>query len=561
MPTGEGVIRRVGAIVVVGLLSFGCGSGSKSSSSPGSKANLAPEQVLRINSFYQPPNFDPGQSPGPYGPNALIRQYTESLLRLRPDGKDVSSAAAESFNVSADQLTYTFRLRRDGRYNDNQPVKAPDFVFGWRRLLDPRLAAPLGSTLFAPFVKGGQEAVNMDAKAAGPTIEGALDQLGLAAPDDSTFVVTLARPAPEFKYVAALPAGAPVRKDVVDKFGSDTWSTKPESLITNGPFRLSAASPGQSVTLVQNPYYRSRPTITKILAIQLSGQDVGAAWTKYLNGEQDISNGPPEASYDSALKDPTLSKEVLKYPEPSTSYVEFNTTKPPFDNAQVRQAFAMALDRNALTRLGGAVSSKAIATLVPDGVPGTNPALSSIQAFDPVKAKALLDSSGVSKDRLNGLRLLVPGYYSQTGQFIQDQFKRNLGVNLSIDLNEDPTSLVTQGNYDVYVGGYYQASYPDPTPFYDLFLPGNPGNEPKWTNADYERLVRQADATPGMQDRLGLFRQAEEVLLRDAPIVPYAQTVRYFWIKPWVKGVNSSPFDDADLPGGLDIASIYIVKH
>ena len=552
------LVRWTALVVACGLIAA-CSSTTKGSS-PSAKGP-ASEQVLRINTFYQPPNFDPGQSPGPYGPNALIRQYSESLLRLRPDAKDVVPAAAESYDVSSDQLTYTFHLRKEGRYNDNQPVKAADFAFAWRRLADPRLAAPLGSTLFAPFLKGGQEAVALDAKKDADKIDVALDALGLQAPDDNTFVVTLARPAPEFKFVATVPAGGPVRKDVVDRFGSDSWGTKPDTLITNGPFKVSEARPGQSVTLVQNPYFRDKPTITRIDAIQLSGQDVGAAWTKYLNGEQDISNGPPEASYQSALNDPTLSKEVIKYPEPSMSYIEFNTTKPPFDNLKVRQAFSQALDRNALARLGGAVSSKPSATLIPEGVPGANADLSSIQSFDPTRAKATLDSAGVSKDQLSGLKLLVPGYYSQTGQFIQDQFKQNLGVNLSIDLNEDPTAVVAKGDYNVYVGGYHQASIPDPTAFYDQFLPGNPGNEPKWTNPEYERLVRQAESSPRLQARLPLYKQAEEILLRDAPIMPYAQTVRYFWIKPWVKGVRSSPFDDADLPGGLDIWSISIAKH
>lgn len=523
--------------------------------------DLAPDQTLRINTFFQPPNFDPGQSPGPFGPTALIRQYSESLLRLRTDAKDVVGAAAESFDVSSDGLVYTFHLRRDRKYNDGQPVKAQDFVFGWRRLVDPRLAAPLGSTLFAPFIKGGPEAAALDAKKDGDKVDAALDGLGLRAPDDNTFQVILSAAAPDFKYVASIPAGAPIRKDIVDKYGVDTWGKKPDTLVTNGPFRVSEATPGQSVTLVQNPNYPTKPTIQKIVAVQLSGQDVGPAWTKYLNGELDISNGPPEASYSAALTDPRLSKEMISYPEPSISYLEFNTTKPPFDNTKVRQAFSQALDRDAFAKLGGAVSSKPLATLIPEGVPGYRADAGSPQRFDATRAKATLESSGVSKDQLSGLHLLIPPYYAQSAQFVQDQFQRNLGVSLTIDSVQDNTALVKQGKYDVYLGGYYQASFPDPRGFYDQFLRGDAGNDPKWSNADYERLVRQADTTPDVDKRLPLYQQAEQVLLQDAPIVPYSQTIRYFWIKPWLKGVKSAPFDDASFPGGLDIWSVRILKH
>lgn len=559
-------VRSIVVAMSLALVGAACSSGGTSSNgATGSTAvaetALAPDQTLRINTFFQPPNFDPGQSPGPFGPNALIRQYTEPLLRLRPDGKDVVPAAVERFDVSSDGLTYTFHLRRDGRYNDGQPVKAQDFVFGWRRLVDPRLAAPLGSTLFAPFIKGGADASALDAKKDADKIDPALDELGLRAPEDNTFVVTLAAPAPEFKYVATIPAGAPVRKDVVDRYGSETWGTKTDTLVTNGPFRVSEAAPGQSVTLVPNGNYRTNPTIQKIVAVQLSGQNVGTAWTKYLNNELDISNGPPEASYAAALKDPNLSKEVISYPEPSISFLEFNTTKPPFDNVKVRQAFSQALDREAFAKLGGTVSSKPLASLIPEGVPGYRADAPSPQKFDASKAKATLDSSGVNKDLLSGLHLLIPPYYSQSAQFVQDQFQRNLGVNLVIDSVQDNKNLVQQGKYDIYLGGYYQASYPDPRPFYDLFLKDNPGNDPKWTNGEYERLVRQADSTSDIDKRLATYQQAEQILLQDAPVVPYSQTIRYFWIKPWVKGVKSSPYDDASFPGALDIMSIRIAKH
>lgn len=549
-------------IVVTGIAVMlgAAGCGNATSSPATGSARLAAEQVLHINSFFQPPSFDPGRDPGAFGPSALIRQYVEPLLGLTADAKGVRGAAAQSYEVSSDGLTYTFHLRSDGRYNDGQPVKAQDFVYGWRRLLDPRLAAPLADTF--SLVRGAGELAALDPKADAAKIGLQLTTLGLAAPDDLTFRVTLAYAAPYFKFIAAIPAGAPIRQDVVEKYGFDRWASKPETLVTNGPFRVAERVTGQSVTLVRNPYFRQQPRLATIVAYQLSGSNVGVAWNKYLNNEIDISNGPPGNSVVQALSDPVLGKQVLQYDEPSESWLTFNTKKAPFDNPKVRLAFTEAIDRRAYVQDFSRNLVEPLSGLIPRGIPGYDRRVGTAESFNPDRAKALLASSGVAPSTLAGIHILTRNFTSKDTQFVQDQIQRNLGVTMTIDAVEDASTQLSRGNFQVYGPDYaYGAAYPDPRLFMDQFLTGSTTTSTGWSDPGYDRLVRQADATTDSARRLFLYQQAEEMLLAQAPVAVFSQTKRLFWIKPWVKGIVSSPFDDADFPGDLFVGDIYIAQH
>ena len=521
------------------------------------EGKLAADQTLRLNTFFQPPNFDPAQSPGNFGPNALVRQYSEALLKLNEKGTDVTGAAAERFETSPDGLTYTFHLREDGRYNDGEPVRAADFVNGWRRLVDPRQATAQGST-FTRFVAGGSALASLDPKADPGQIDVALNGLGLEAPDERTFVVRLSAPADDFKYLATATVGAPVRRDVVERHGSDTWATKPETTITNGPFKVAAYTPRQSVTLVPNPHYREKPMLEKIEAVQLSGTDLAAAWTRYLNGELDVSNGPPTPSYDAAIKDPQLADEILNYEEPSVEWLTFNTRKPPFDDPAVRLAVARAIDRQAYAK----ETSKPYTSLVPEGIPGYRSANSAVQQFAPDEAKAILAASRAAGGGLGEVHLLTRGFTAPSAQFVQDQLKRHLGFNLIIDQSEDYEALLEQGNFESYGPDYgFGASYPDPRGFFEAFLSDDPSNVSKWSNAKYDELVRTAGATVERDERMRLYQDAEKILVEEAPVAFMTQTMRYFWVKPWVKGLVSTPFDDANFPGGIYATKICIAEH
>ncbi|PZR84322.1 MAG: hypothetical protein DLM65_00100 [Candidatus Aeolococcus gillhamiae] len=564
--------RRAAVAVAVSLAAVACGSsGGPSKAAPGFgdrsvPKELAADQTLRAFSFSKPMSFDPArQGQETFAGNALRRQYAEALLKpqagvLKAADLNVSGAAAESWSVSGDGLTYTFKLRKNAKFNDGQPVRAQDFVYGWRRLIDPRTASP-SEGAFARSVKGGMEAAALGPGTDAATVEAALDRLGLRAVDDQTFEVTLGQPGPYFKWVAILTAGAPIRRDVVERFGADQWANKPETLVTNGPFKVADVGQTQT-TMVANPFYWDKVGLKRFVAGY--GLDPTPRWTQYLNDQLDVSNGPGSESYKQALDDPRFKGQIIQYPELSIQWMQFNTAKAPFDKSAVREAFTKAIDRNAYNQVA-ADTGQPFDTLVPQGMPGYNPGLGGIQAYDVNQAKSLLQSSGISTDQLGGLHILTGSAQESNALFIKDQLQKNLGVNVTVDSIGDSATVnsrTKKGDYNMlttFIG--HAANYPDPQDFFDVFLSTSPGNTSGWKNPDYDRLVTEADTSTDASKRSGLYDQAHRLLLEQAPVAFLVQLQRIFWVKPWVRAITRTPVDAAYMPGDLYSKDIVIAKH
>lgn len=526
----------------------------------------AAQQSLSLFVFFRPPTFDPAlQGPATLGGNALRRQYTEALLKPEPatveaENSEVTGAAAESVEVSEDGLAYTFRLREDGRFNDGTPVTADDFVFAWRRLIDPRLASPTGR-VFAGVVEGGEEAAALGPEASDATIERALDNLGLRAVDARTFEVTLADPAPYFEWIAALTAGAPLSEEVVREEGDD-WATEPETLITNGPFKV--ADIGQSeTTMVPNEHYREAPILKEIVAGY--GLEPAPRWARYLNDELDISNGPPPAIKEATLADPRFQDEIVRFPELSNQWLQFNTNKPPFDNPKVRLAFAQAIDRGVYVEAGTEPIERPLTTLIPKGMPGYSPELGGAQQFDPQKARATLEGAGVDPQDLEDLEIVTGPPQEPDALFLKEQFETNLGVTTTVTSIGDSAqreSALEQGEYDMrttFVG--HVANYPDPQDFFSVFLSENPENPGGYQNPEYDRLVERANTTADEAEREQLYDQAHRILVEDAPVAFLAQLERVFYVKPWVRGLTRTPIDGAAFPGDFYSPRIGIAER
>lgn len=568
-------VRHIAIVLMLGLAAACTGENSNSAGQNGPATagaaaarpeELAPDQTLRVHVFFRPPTFDPTrQASGASGGNGLGRQYTEALLKpepgvLEPSKLNVVGAAAERYDVSADGLTYTFHLRREARFNDGRPVTAADFVYGWQRAIDPRLGAPF-SSVFAGVVKGGTRVASLGLSADAGAVDGALNELGLKAVDDNTFQVTLAQPTPYFKWIATLHQGAPIRRDIVERYGSDSWATKPETLVTNGAFKVSDI--GQNaITLVANPEYWDKPVLTRIVAT--FNIESAATWTAYLNNEKDVSNGPPPASTRSALADPAFRGEILTFQELSNHWLLFNTARAPFDNPKVRLAFAQAIDRTSYAKVSAAPGTP-LTSLIPKGMPGHDPAAGAVQEFDPARAKATFESSGVDRSRFGDVKILTAPPQEPDAVFFADQVKKALGLTIGIETVADSTTVnsrVRQG--DFFLRTTFQghgAVYPDPQDFFDVFLSTSSLNLARWKNDDYDRLVKEADASTNETARLRLYAQAQRILVEHAPVVFLSQLDRAFWIKPWVKGITRTPIDTAWLPGDLHSTKIWIAKH
>lgn len=528
---------------------------------------LADQQRLDVFVFFKLPTLDPARSPGSQlGAGGLGPMYLEALLKPEAGellgGKlSVAEAAAERHEVSPDGRTHTFVLRDDGRYNDGQPVRAEDFVYAWRRVIDPRTAAPLGS-IFSRAVLGGREAASLGPEAGDERIDAALDQLGLRAVDERTFEVILAEPYPWFPWVATLVVGAPVRQDVVERAGTSSWGNDPAALVTNGPFQIAEIS-DSATTLVPNPEYREDPFLDEIVASY--GIPPAPRWANYLNDELDISNGPPPASKDAALQDPNFDDELVRFPEPSVQWLQFNTAQAPFDDPQVRLAVAQAIDRQTYAEVSTEQVANILTTLVPEGIPGHSPELGAPQAFDPGKARATLDAAGVDPAQLGEVELLTAPPQESDALFIADQLEQHLGMSVRVESIGDSATLdgrVGQGDYQfktTFIG--HHARYPDPQDFFDVFLSDSRLNRTGWSNPEYDRLVRQGDATTDPDQRLELYGEAHAMLVDEAPVAFLAQQERIFFIKPWVRGLVRTPLDSPAIPGNFYPANIWIARR
>jgi oligopeptide transport system substrate-binding protein len=520
---------------------------------------LANDQTLRVLLDDQPLSLDPGQTQYSYE-TAVLRTISEPLLKPMADLTGVTPAAAESYDVASSGTVYVFHLRRTAEYWDATPVRAQDFVFAWQRLIDPRLAAPT-ETFFAGAVLNGDRVSLMDPQRDATRIDAALGTLGLKAVDDYTFQVTLAHPDPAFIWLAAMPAGGPIRQDVVTKNG-DQWAASPDTLVTNGPFKVTEMLHNERITVTPNPYYwGAKPTLTSIdFAIVNDG---AVALTKYQSGALDeISVQPAQAPVVSA--DRGLKKDLIKTPDLTVYWITFRVSSSPLNNVMLRRAIAEAIDRNAFVAKIFQGQGIAAGTFIPRGMNGYGGTLPTAQRFDVAQARASLAASGLSARQLSTITFAydqTSDFGRATANFVHDQLKTNLGINTSLhgfDTNTLSSHLAT-GDFQIAGPMGWSADYPDPSDWYDFFLTTSSNNVALYENQQYDNFVRVArtDTQPARRDQE--YGQAQQMLVGDAPVAFLAQSVTWNLVRPYVRGVVTSPIED--WPGELFPTQISITPH
>jgi len=518
---------------------------------------LARDQVLRVQLEDQPASLDPGQTQYTYE-TAVLRAVSEPLVKAAPDLSGVVPAAAQSYEVNSSGTAYVFHLRPAGKYWDGTPVKAQDFVYAWQRLIDPRLAAP-DETLFADAVLNGAKVSLMDPQRDKATVDTALGTLGLKAVDDFTFQVQLAHPDPAFLWLAALPAAGPIRKDVVTQNG-DRWATAPATFVTNGPFKVTEMVKNDHVRVERNPFYwGGKPSLTRIDFVIVN--DGAAALDKYRGGDLDVINVQP-AQAPTAAGDSTLSHQLTKTPNLTVFWIVFRVNSPPLDNVKLRQAIAQAIDRNAFVDQVFAGEATPATTFIPKGMHGYSPGLGT-QRFDVAQARASLAASGLS-----GKQLSLTYSYDQTSdfakataKFVHDQLKTNLGIELNLQALDANTlaSRVDAGQFQITGPRGWTADYPDPADWYDIFLTTSSNDLPFWQSQQYDNFVSVARTDVQASRRDQEYLQAQSMLVGEAPVAFLAQTVSWYLVKPYVRGVVTSPLDE--WPGALQAAGISIAPH
>jgi oligopeptide transport system substrate-binding protein len=551
---GSWRLRAVAVAVLVLTACFAC-TPSAPKLTLGSK--LDKDQTLRVQLDDQPVSLDPGQTQYPYE-TAVLRAISEPLLKPTADLSGVSPAAAESYDVSSSGTIYAFHLRRNAQYWDGTAVKAQDFVFAWRRLIDPRLASP-SETFFAADVLNGDRVSLLDPQRDATKLDAAVATLGLKATDDYTFQVTLSHRDPAFVWLAAMPAAAPIRLDIVTKVG-DKWATSPDSLVTNGPFKVTEMVANDHLTVVPNPnYWGVRPTLTAIDFVIV--KDGAAALAKYRNGDLDqIDVQPAQAA--AVASDATLSRELVKTPSLSVFWLAFGVTSSPLNNVKVRRAIAQAIDRASFVAQVFQGQAIPAGTFIPLGMNGY--ALGSSQKFDVAQARATLASSGVSAKQLSGVKFSYDrssDFQTATANFVKGQLKANLGADIALEPLDTNTlgSRLSTGAFQITGPRGWTADYPDPADWYHIFLMTSSDNVGLYQNQQYDNFVRVAGADLQPDRREIEYQQAQRMLVGDAPVAFLAQTVSWNLVRPYVHGLTPTSVDE--WPGALYPTQIFIVPR
>ena len=556
-----GIRIRAVALVTAGLfVAVACGGSSTTTQT------AAKDQFLTINIGVEPVSLDPGQTQYDYEAS-VVRQNFEALVIAKNDLSGVRPGAAASWETSTDGLKWTFHLQPNGKWSDGTPVTAGDFVYAWQRILDPRLAAPYADPFFDGAIKGSEHYGDLDPKKNTPAeFTAYINGLGLSAKDDKTFVVTLQQPTPYFQWLASLWMAAPVKQSVVSK-APDTWSTKVETLISNGPFKISEIAAKDHITLVTNPNWwgwASKPAgqqhLTKITMLEIS--DEVAAFQKYQNGELDLG-GVPLSQTDSVRADPVLSKQLSSSPVLVSFWIQYNTKKAPFDNAKVRLAFSKAIDRESFVTNVLKNRGIASAAFIPKGMNGYDLSTGVAQKYDPAAAKALLDSSGAKASDLNNLHFLVRTSPSNLliAQFVVAQLKTNLGLTVVIDSIESKTvsKRLSKNDFTFEGVGGWGADYADPQDWFDIFKCGSGNQFDQYCNPAYDKLVAAGDVEIDATKRASDYKQAQAILVQDAPVAFLYQRITFGLLKPYVAGVTRTALDD--WAGDLNTNLIFVTQH
>lgn len=485
------------------------------------------DKELAVQIGPDPETIDPALNSAVDGGNMLLHAY-ECLLTVGEDGT-LQLGQAESYDVSEDGLTWTFHLRDGLKWSDGSDLTANDFVYSWKRVCDPEVAAPYAETVLG-MVKGYDEA-----------IDGNLDALGVSAPDDSTLVVELANPCSYFGSLAAFATLSPVQEATIEANG-EAWATAPETYVSNGPFYMTEWVPGSHITFSKNPYYWNADAIKLDRLKFVLMEDSNAAYSAYQTGEVLMIKDVPTEEI------PSLTGTDDFYVDPiiGTYYISLNIQKAPFDDVNVRKALSLAIDREyvASTLMQGTYTAAGNfmgpGWMDTDGTEFMSNANGGKPYIDTTnfeanleEAKQLLADAGYPDGE--GFPTISyttndAGYHKVVAEYLQQAWAE-LGIDLQVNIVEwsSFTPMRRSGDFEVARNGWV-GDYSDPSNMLELFCTTNGNNDGKFSNADFDAAIDTSRSTLDAAERSTALHTAEDILMDQAGCIPLAY-YNDFWLQ------------------------------
>jgi oligopeptide transport system substrate-binding protein len=514
------------------LIVAGCGQPNSASNSKGGGANIVAGVFNRGNAA-EPGTLDPHLAQGVWE-DTIIGDMLMGLTTESAKGEPVPGAA-EKWESSADGKTWTFHLR-DHQWSDGKPVTAGDFVFAWRRILDPKTASQYAYYLY--LIKNA-EAVNTG-KMPGTA-------LGISAPDDKTVVVELEHPAPFLAQYLTHYTTSPVPRHVVEEKG-DAWS-KPGNYVGNGAYTVTDWIPNDHVTLVKNPKFWDAENVKIERQIFYPTTDYEAALKRFRAGELDTQDRLPSLEIDwlRANMPETLHLDPILV----TEYVSMNQMRKPFDDIRVREALNLAIDREILTSKVIKVGDIPAYGVVPPGIanyPGGNsfPFKSTPQPERLKRAQMLMQQAGYGPDKHLKTTLAIRSASADALRIPAAMQAMLKSAYVDIEIVQFDAAIfyakMQQSDFDLGLAAW-SADFNDSTTFLDMLKKGNANNYGHYYNAKYDGLMDQAAGEADLMKRGALLAQAEDIALKDFAWMP-----TYFWVsghlvRPYVKGWEANARD------------------
>jgi oligopeptide transport system substrate-binding protein len=516
--------HRYCCVVVIAIVAFlgACKSAPQSGGASHFRVNLGTE----------PPSLDWSLATDHVSFNVIANL----MVGLTEFDKDLKPAPviAKSWEFLEGGKKIVFHLRDDVQWTDGKKVRAQEFEYSWKRLLNPKTASQYAYILF--------DIANAQEYAEGKIKDSSA--VGVQAQDDQTLVVTLRHPASYFLAITTFEVTYPQRQDIIEKF--DTRWTEPGNMVTNGPFRLASWKHENEIELRANAhYFRGKPPIERVTMYMVNEKTT--AVTLFEQGNLDFMDDhsiPP-------LDKPRLAKMpgYKLVPQLRGEYYSFAVDRKPFDNPKLRKAFALAIDRDVFPKIlqGGQTPAT---SWIPPGMLAHNPEIG--LKFNPAEARRLLSEAGYPDGK--GLPSIVLGYNTDeekklVAEAIQSMWQKHLGVVVKIENQEWKVFLKKLQNdpFPVFRAGW-GADYPDPDNFMKLFTSNSGNNHGRWKNTHYDQLLEIAARELDPKKRGKIYDDAQKLLTEiDVAIVPLYWKAESTILSPKFTGLEYNSMARMDL--------------
>lgn len=517
------------------------GSTATSGSAAGSTAGGVNTAGFTVQYGSNPETLDPALNSAIDASNTIITIF-EPLLLIN-ENNEVIGGQAESWEASEDGLTWTFTMRDGLKWSDGTDLNAKDFEYSFKRMANPDTAAPYAETCLG-MIDG------FDAAQAGDP-----DALNVKASDDGkTLTIVLSYPCSYFDKMAAFAAMSPVQQATVEANG-DSWCTSADTFVSNGPYMITDWTPSERIVLSKNPNYVGGWDSSKIVSDTITLlllEDSSASFAAYNSGEAVLIKDVPTDEIPSLTKAEDggdfYVDTIL-----GTYYVSLNLQRDAFQDAKVRKALSLAIDRDyvANTIMQGTYTTAD--SIVGPGIVdesgyfhdnGNAPYISADYEANLAEAKKLLEEAGYPNGE--GYPTIEystndAGYHVPLAEYLQQAWG-DLGITLTINKMEwsSFTPARRAGEFDVARNGWVM-DYNDPSNMLDLFCTSNGNNDGKYSNPDFDAAI-DASRVADSAEHFAQLHKAEDILMEDTGCLPIAYYNDYWLQSPTLKGTWHSPY-------------------